>query len=129
MCLAISNNLLLVLKDAPKRIFLRTRDLLVSQKTMQRHFFSTFHPLSSVIFATAIVLAFVLLRNSKFNLHCYMQHEAMPTQKLAWKCTATSRDLLRERLQMHSLQQTSFAESPNRSNLVTANVQLFFIHK
>ena len=33
-------------------------------------------------------MAFVLLRNSRFNFHCYTQHEAMPTQKLArkWRC-------------------------------------------
>ena len=45
--------------------FPQTRDLLVSWKTMQWHFFSTFHPLSPVIFATATVVAYVLLRNSK----------------------------------------------------------------
>ena len=79
--------------------FLGTHDLLVSQKMTQRHFFSTLHPLSTVIFATATVLAFVLLRNSRFNLHCYTQREATPTQKLARKCAATSRDFLHERLQ------------------------------
>ena len=79
--------------------FLRTRDLLVSQKTTQRNFFSTLHPLSTVIFATATVLAFVLLRNSGFNFHCYTQREATPTQTSARKCAATSRDFLRERLQ------------------------------
>ena len=57
------------------------------------------HPLSTVIFATATVLAFVLLRGSRFNFHCYTQREATPTQKLARKCAATSRDFLRERLQ------------------------------
>ena len=68
--------------------FLRTRDLLVSQKTTQRHFFSTLHPLSTVIFATATVLAFVLLRDYRFNFHCYTQREATPTQKSArkWRC-------------------------------------------
>ena len=55
--------------------FLRTRNLLVSQKTMQRHFIFTLHPLSTVIFATTTVLAFVLLRNSSFNFHCYTQRE------------------------------------------------------
>ena len=72
---------------------------LVSQKIMQRHFFSTLHPLSLVIFATATVVAFVLLHNSRFNFHCYTQREAIPTQKstqkwhcnlsrlLAWKIT------------------------------------------
>ena len=79
--------------------FLRTRDLLVSQKTLQRHFFFTLHPLSTVIFATATVLAFVLLRDSRFNFHCYTQREATPTQKSARKCAATSRDFLCERLQ------------------------------
>ena len=99
MCLAISNNMLLVLQDAPKRIFLRTHDLLVSQKTTQKHFFSTLHPLSAVHFATATVFAFVLLRDLRFNFHCYTQHEATPTPKSARKCAATSRDFLRERLQ------------------------------
>ena len=56
--------------------FPRTRDLLISPKTTQRHFLFTLHPLSTVIFATAPVLAFVLLRNSNFNFHCYTQREA-----------------------------------------------------
>ena len=99
MCLEISNNLLLVLEDAPKRIFSMNSRVLVSQKMTQRHFFPTLHPLSTVIFATAIVLAFVLLRNSRFNFHRYTQHEATPTHKSAWKCTATSHDFSRERLQ------------------------------
>ena len=66
----------------------QNRDLLVSQETMQRHFFPTLHPLSPIIFATATMVAFVLFRNSRFNLHCYTQHEAMPTQKLTqkWLC-------------------------------------------
>ena len=68
-----------------------THDLLASQKTRQRHFFSTLHPFSLVIFATATILAFVLLRNSRFHFHCYTQHEAMPTQKSAQKWC---RDLL-----------------------------------
>ena len=94
--------------------FLRTRDLLVSQKTTQRHlFFSTLHPLSTVIFATETVLAFVLLLDSRFNFHCYTQREATPTQKSARKCAATSRDFLRERLQSAFTLANSFAESPN----------------
>ena len=82
----------------PPKKNLRTRDL-VSQKMMQRHFISTLHPLSTVIVAAATVLAFVLLRDSRFNFHCCTQHEATPTQKSARKCTATSRDFLCERLQ------------------------------
>ena len=58
--------------------FPRTRDLLVSQKTTQRHF-------PPVIFSSATVLAFVLLRSSRFNFHCYTQREATPTHKLAQK--------------------------------------------
>jgi len=79
--------------------FLLNRDLLVSQKTTQRHFFFTLHPLSTVISATATVLAFVLLRDSRFSFHGYTQREATPTQKSARKCAAISRDFLRERLQ------------------------------
>ena len=70
----------------------QTLDLLVSQKSMQRHLFSTLHPFSTVIFATATVLAFVLLHDSTFNFNCYTQREATPTQKSAWKCAATSHD-------------------------------------
>ena len=79
--------------------FLRTRDLLVSQKTTQRRFFPTLHPFSTVVYTTATVLAFVLLRDSRFNFHCYTQREATPTQKSARMCAATSRDFLCERLQ------------------------------
>ena len=51
-------------------------------------FFFTLHPLSMAIFAAATVLAFVLLRNSKFKSHCYTQREATPTQKSVrkWRC-------------------------------------------
>ena len=59
-----------------------TADLLVSQKTTQRHFFSTLHPLSPVIFATGTVVAFLVLF---FNFHCCAKHEATPTQKLVRK--------------------------------------------
>ena len=52
---------------------------------MQRHFFSTLHPLYPVIFATAKVMAFVLLHHSRFNFYCYTQCETTPTQKLAQK--------------------------------------------
>ena len=79
--------------------FLRTRDLLVSQKNDAKTLFSTLHPLSTVIFAIATVLAFVLLRECRVNFHCYTQREATPTQKLARKCAAASHDFLRERLQ------------------------------
>ena len=59
-----------------------------SAKKWCRHFFSTLHPLSPIMFAIATVLAFVLLHNFRFNFHWYTQHEATPTQKLAqkWCC-------------------------------------------
>ena len=59
-----------------------------SAKKMTQTLFSTLHPLSTVIFAAATVLAFVLLHDSRFNLHCYTQREATPTQKSARKCAA-----------------------------------------
>ena len=99
MCLAISNSLCSCYRMPQNAFFLRIRDLLVSQKMTQRHFFPTLNPLSTVIFATATVLAFVLLHDSRFNFHCYTQRGATPTQKSARKCTATSRNFLRERLQ------------------------------
>ena len=89
MCLATSNNLLLVLWDTPKRIFFtKSRSSGQLQKKTQRHFFPALHPLSPIICATATVLAFVLLRNSRFNFHFYTQREATPTQKSAgkWRC-------------------------------------------
>ena len=76
--------------------FLQTCDLLVSKKTMQRHFFSTLHPLSTVIFANAAVLAFVLIRDSRFNFHCYTQREATPTQKSARKLRCDGSRLTRK---------------------------------
>ena len=79
--------------------FLWTRSLLVSEKMTQRHFIFTLHPLSTVFFATATVLTFVLLRSSSFNFHCYTQREATPIQKSARKCAATSCDFFAERLQ------------------------------
>ena len=100
MCLAINNNLLLVLYDAPKRIFFCEFAIFWSAKKRRKDTFSpTLHPLSTVVFAAATVLAFVLLRDSRFNFHRYTQREATPTQKSARKCAATYRDFLRERLQ------------------------------
>ena len=39
-------------------------------------------------FATETVVAFILLRNSRFNFHCYTQREATPTRNSArkWRC-------------------------------------------
>ena len=68
-----------------------------AEKQYKDFFFSTLHPLSPVIFATATVVAFVLLRSSRFNFHCYTQCEATPTQKSARKwCCDLSRLLARK---------------------------------
>ena len=57
----------------------------------------TLHPLSLVIFATATVVAFILLRNSRFNFHCYTQQHLL--RNLPRSDAATTRNFLRERLQ------------------------------
>ena len=59
---------------------------------------STLHPLSPVNFATATVVAFVLLRNSGFNFHCYTQREATPPQKSARKCRCDLSRLLARKI-------------------------------
>ena len=56
-----------------------------AEKRRKDTFFPTLHPLSPVFFATVTVVAFVLLRNYRFNFHCYTQREATPTQKSARK--------------------------------------------
>ena len=82
MCLATSNNLLLGLQDAPKWFFFHELAIFWSAKK------DAMDPLSLVIFATATVVAFVLLRNYRFSFHSYTQREATPTQKSAqkWCC-------------------------------------------
>ena len=79
--------------------FPQTRDLLVSQKMMQRHFLSTLHPLSQVIFATATVVAFVPLHNSSSTsivIHSVKQRQL---RYQPGSDTVTSCNFLRERLQ------------------------------
>ena len=82
-----------MLQDAPKHTFFtKLRSSGQPKNSAKTLFFYTLHSLSLVIFATATVAAFVLLRNSRFNFHCYTQREATPTQKSAWKwCCDPSR--------------------------------------
>ena len=69
--------------------------------------------ISPVILANSTVVASVLLRNSRFNFHCYTQREPTPTQKSARKwqqrpfATSHTKDY-----KGHSLMQTSFAALP-----------------
>ena len=69
--------------------FPHPRDLQFSQNSTQRHFFFV-HPPSPFQgnFCNCKVVAFVLLRNSRFICHCCTQGEATPTQKSArkWRC-------------------------------------------
>ena len=83
--------------------------------------FSTLHSLFPVIFATASVVAFVLLRNSRFSFYCYTQHEATPTQKSAWKWRCDLSRLLARKITkgIHSCKPTSL----NRP--VARNPQLY----
>ena len=120
MCLASSSNLLLVLQDAPKRIFPRTRDLLVSQKPTQRQFLTTLHPLSPVIFATATVVVLVLLRDSRFYTACSNAYSEIGPEvtprPLATSCAKDYKG--------HSLVKTSFTEPPNRLVSTKTSVRL-----
>ena len=119
MCLATSNNLLLVLQDAPKHIFSTNSRSPGQPKKDARTLFSTLHPLSLVIFATATVLAFVLLRDSFIVIHTVKQRlfRNRPGSALRPLATSCAKDY-----KAHSLQQTSFAESPNTHSLLTVQV-------
>ena len=64
--------------------FLFPHELAIFWSATKRHkdtFFPTLYPLFPVIFATATVLAFALLRNSRFNFNCnilYITAEVKP---------------------------------------------------
>ena len=98
----------------PNAFFPWTHDFLVSQKNDAKTLFSTLHPLSPVIFATATVVAFVLLCNSKFSFRCYTQCELMHTWKSAqnWQLRPLATSCVKD-YKGHSLMQTGFTEPPN----------------
>ena len=84
MCLATSNNFLLLLWDGKKRIFFHElASFWLAEKRCKDTFFSILNHLSTVIFANAAIIAFLLLCNSTFNFHCYTQREATSIQKSA----------------------------------------------
>ena len=107
----------------------RTRDLLVSWKPNQRHFFS--HPPSPFpgIFFNCDIgslwifncdigsLWIALWFNSRLNFRCYTQREPTPTQKSArkWQLRPFTTPCA-EDYEGHSLVQTSFTEPPSRSS-------------
>ena len=79
---------------------------------MQRHF-SILHHLSPVILANATIVAFVLLRYSRFSFHSYTQCEQAPTQKSAgkWQLRPLENSCTKD-YKGHSLVQTSFTAWP-----------------
>ena len=78
-------------------------------KNNARHLFSTLRPLSTVIFATTTMVTFMLLRNSRFNFHCYTQRKATSTQKSARKRRCSLSRLLPRKITdgMHSCKPAS----------------------
>ena len=72
----------------PQTHFFHKLVIFWSAEKWRKDSFSTLHPLFPVIFASATVVAFALLHNSRFSFHCYTQREATPTQKMAqkWCC-------------------------------------------
>ena len=121
MCLATSNNLLLVLQDAPNRIFSTNSRSSASRKTMQRHFFPPSITFPLVIFATAAVVAFVLLGNSRLIFHCYTQREATPQLRpFATSCAKDYEGL--------SLVQTCYTEPPNRQQTLNLSAETRTLH-
>ena len=109
----------------PKHIFSANLRYSGELKNDVNKLFSTLHRLSSVIFATATVASFVLLRHSRLNFHCYTQREPTPTQKSVQKwqlrpfTTSCSKDY-----EGHSLVQTSFTEPPNRLQSILSSLLL-----
>ena len=102
------------------------RDLLVSQKIDSKtlfFFFSTLRPLFPVVSATATVVAFVLLRNSRFNFLCYTQRGPEVTLRpLATSCaknykgySLVANQLHRTSQQGHPLTTSSLAGAGARS--------------
>ena len=76
--------------------------------------FSILHHLFLVILANTTALAFVLLRNSRYNFHCYAQRERTSTQTSTqkWQLWPFATSCVEDH-KGHSLVQTSLAELPN----------------
>ena len=117
MCLATSNNLLLVLQDAPKRIFSPTNSRSSVQPDMtQRHFFfhppSPFHGNFCNCNSGGHLYCFAILGSSGIVIHSVQQRLLRNRPGSALR---TSRDILRERLQRAFTScKTSFTEPPQQ---------------
>ena len=115
MRLATSNNFLRALLLEQKNYFFHELAIFwLVEKRRKDTFPTILRHLSPVIFANATVMAFLLLRSSRLNFHCYTQREPTPTQKSArkWQLRPVATSYA-EDYEGHSLLQTSFAEPPN----------------
>ena len=95
---------------------------------MQRHFLSTLHPLSLVIFATATVVAFVLLHNSRCWTCCYSNlYTAWSNAHSEIGLEMTLQPLMTsytKDYKGHSFMQTSFTEPPNTQAYIYIRVEV-----
>ena len=118
VCLATSKNLLLVLYAATGEkttTTTTTTNALSPRSRDAKTLFFILHHLSPVILANATVVAFVLLRYSRFSFHSYTQREQAPTHKSAGKWQLRPlENSCRKDYKGHSLVQTSFTELPCR---------------
>ena len=117
MCLEISNNLLLVLQDAPKRIFFYELAILWSAKKRRKDtLFSPSIPFPQYFLQLQQywhLYCFAILVSTSTVIHSVKQRLLRNRPGSALRPLATS--LLKD-YKAHSLQQTSFAESPSTSH-------------
>ena len=114
MCLAISNNLLLVLHDAPKRIFsTNSRSSCQPKIDAKTLFFPPSIPFPRLFLQLQQywhLYCFAILGSTSIVIHSVKQRllRNRPGSALRPLATSCAKDY-----KAHSLQQTSFAESPN----------------
>ena len=114
MCLAISNNLLLVLQDVPKRIFsTNSRSSGQPKNDAKILFFPPSIPFPRQYLQLQqywYLYCFVILGSTSTFIHSVKQRllRNRPGSALRPLATSCAKDY-----KAHSLQQTSFAESPN----------------
>ena len=119
MCLEISNNLLLMLQDAPKLIF-STNSHWSAKKRCKDTLFSPSIPFPRYFLQLQQcwhLYCFAILGSASIVIHSVKQRllRNRPGSALLPLATSCAKDY-----KAHSLQQTSFAESPNSSNQYSA---------
>ena len=125
MCLATSNNLLLVLQDAPKCIFSANSQSSGQPKNDAKTLFFT-PPIPFPWYFLQLqqywhLQCFAILGSTSTVIHNVKQHllRNQPGSGLRPLATSYAKDY-----KAHSLQQTSFAESPNTLLLTEGKIQL-----